>query len=401
MLLESESNRCEANDSINRSLWHSCYGQGSGRVVSLQAFGKSWFREGSLISSFSESFGSAVARQQSGIALRAAKVEAELASKAKSEFIANMSHELRTPLNAVIGFSEMLHTHSDLEADKVNQYSGYIKEAAEHLLTLINSILDVSKIQAGKLQVEREEVDIHPIIRSCLLIIEAKAKETSVKVTRQVPDDLPLIFGDPLRIKQIVINLLSNAVKFAPERSEISLSAVAVGNDMVRIEIKDHGRGMTLEEIETALRPFGQVSSGFSKSHEGTGLGLPISQALAKMHGGSLVLESAPGEWTKAIVTLPRYIPELHDPVPVTAERRPPAQPASPAPFAQAPAPRMPANAAPAPGTPAGAPPGLRNPLAAAPAPRPLAGAAPGVSPSSPASPPRPGTATAPVAAPH
>jgi len=369
----------------------------------LQAFGKSWFREGSLISSFSESFGSAVARQQSGIALRAAKVEAELASKAKSEFIANMSHELRTPLNAVIGFSEMLHTHSDLEADKVNQYSGYIKEAAEHLLTLINSILDVSKIQAGKLQVEREEVDIHPIIRSCLLIIEAKAKETSVKVTHQVPDDLPLIYGDPLRIKQIIINLLSNAVKFAPDRSEISLSAAAVGNDMVRIEIKDHGRGMTLEEIETALRPFGQVSSGFSKSHEGTGLGLPISQALAKMHGGSLVLESVPGEWTKAIVTLPRYIPELHDPVPLTAERRPPAQPVSPAPVAQAPVPaaRMPVNAAPVPGISAGPTPGLRNPLAAAPAPRPLAGTAPTVSPSSPASPSRHGTATAPVAAPH
>ena len=145
----------------------------------MRTFGRRWFRDGSLIAEFSDTFGSAAARQKSALALNAAKVEAELASKAKSEFIANMSHELRTPLNAIIGFSDMLSLLKISDPERVNQYAGYIKQAAEHLLALINGILDISKIQAGRLAVDREPTPLGPIVESCLLIVEANAKEKS------------------------------------------------------------------------------------------------------------------------------------------------------------------------------------------------------------------------------
>ena len=134
----------------------------------VRRYGRHWFKKDSLISEFSDHFGIAVTRQRSSVALHAAKAEAELASKAKSEFIANMSHELRTPLNAVIGFSEMLRSKAADDPERVKEYAGYINEAAEHLLALISSILDVSRIQAGKLQVDRSHIDPDPIVRSCL-----------------------------------------------------------------------------------------------------------------------------------------------------------------------------------------------------------------------------------------
>ena len=146
----------------------------------MRTFGPKWFKEGSLIGEFSDHLGVAVTQKKQAIALHAAKVDAELASKAKSEFIANMSHELRTPLNAIIGFSDMLHTQTVTSPEKVHQYSGYIKQAAEHLLALINGILDVSKIQAGKLSVDREPIDLAPILSSCLLIASCSGQDRAV-----------------------------------------------------------------------------------------------------------------------------------------------------------------------------------------------------------------------------
>ena len=169
----------------------------------MRTFGNKWFKQGSLMSEYSDGFGQAISRQKSAVALNAAKVDAELASKAKSEFIANMSHELRTPLNAIIGFSDMLMTYRISDPEKVNQYAGYINHAAEHLLALINGILDVSKIQAGRLEVECEICDIAPVLESCILIIEAKAKEKDISVKWTIDPATPALFADPLRTKNL------------------------------------------------------------------------------------------------------------------------------------------------------------------------------------------------------
>ena len=285
----------------------------------MRTFGPRWFKDDSLIAEYSDHFGQAVTRQKQTVALNAAKVEAELASKAKSEFIANMSHELRTPLNAIIGFSDMLGTLNISEPARVNQYSGYIKQAADHLLALINGILDVTKIQAGSMVIEREAMDISPVVESCLLIIEAKAKEKDIMVASEIDIDLPQLYADPLRVKQILINLLGNAVKFTPNKGRVGFVASPASDGYVSLSISDNGAGMTVNDIETAMRPFGQVDSGFNKKHEGTGLGLPISAALAKLHGGSLTLNSEKGKGTKVTVFLPVYDSHHH---PENAPRR-------------------------------------------------------------------------------
>ncbi len=271
----------------------------------MRTFGRPWFNENSMMGSYSSQLGSAVASQKTTLALNAAKVEAELASKSKSEFIANMSHELRTPLNAIIGFSDMLVNADNSETAKVVQYSGYIKEAAEHLLALINGILDVSRIQAGKLSVDREVFDLGSVIDSTLLIAGAKAKEKNITLQKSIHSSGLDIYADPLRLKQILINLLSNAIKFTQARGTVLIEAIGLENGIVRIVVSDNGEGMTPSEVDTALTPFGQIHGGLNKSYEGTGLGLPISVSLVRLHNGTLEIESEKGTGTRVVVTFP------------------------------------------------------------------------------------------------
>mgnify|MGYP001557742021 CR=1 FL=1 len=280
----------------------------------MNSYGKSWFATGSLIGEFSDQIRMAVTQERSALAVNTARVEAELASKAKSEFIASMSHELRAPLNAIIGFSDMMQSPQDLPTEHTEQDASQIDEAAQHLLQLINEILDVSKIQAGALTVDLQMLDVKPMVESSVHFVEMRAAAQGVAVVCNIADDLPPIKADPLRLKQVMLNLLSNAVKFTEKDGKIIVDVLAEDKAFVTFSVTDTGRGMSQEELLMATQPFGQVRNGHSSANEGTGLGLPISAALIKSHGGKFSLESKQNAGTCARITIPTgIIDEVHN----------------------------------------------------------------------------------------
>ncbi len=241
------------------------------------------------------------------LGLRAAKDMAEMASRAKTEFLANMSHELRTPLNAIIGFSEIMKMEllGPVGNPQYHDYVSDIHHSARHLLEVINDILDVSKIEAGKASLIEQEVNVRHLFDSVLRLIRERAGRAEVELSSQVPPDLPRVLADDRKLKQILINLLSNAVKFTPSGGRVELSArIDEAGDLL-LEVADTGIGIGPDDIERVMEPFGQVDSRLNRRYDGTGLGLPLSQGLARLHGGELHLESELGAGTRATVRLP------------------------------------------------------------------------------------------------
>ena len=263
----------------------------------------------SLLSRYSADFGNLVSRRDSERALRAAAIEAALANRAKSEFLANMSHELRTPLNAIIGFSDLIKQRvlGEQEGTKTLEYADHIASAGQHLLGIISDILDLSKVESGKLKLDLKPQSIQETVRESLALVQTRVVEKFQTLTLHIADGIEPFAHDKQRVKQILLNLLSNASKFTPEGGEITV-AVASEESIVLIAIIDTGIGMTADQVACAVKPFEHIRSAYIRNHEGAGLGLPIAKAMVEQHGGKLVITSEPGGGTHATFSLPRHI---------------------------------------------------------------------------------------------
>jgi signal transduction histidine kinase len=239
--------------------------------------------------------------------LRAAKEAAEAASRSKTEFLANVSHELRTPLNAIIGFSELMLNGARGPIGNAD-YRGYLKDifdAGTDLLRLINEILDLSKAEAGKLELLEDTVDVENVIQTVTRLVGPKADTAGLSLTTDLPEPSPLLFCDRLKLKQILLNLLSNAVKFTEPGGKIEISMGIEPERGLFIAVQDSGIGIARADIPRVLQPFVQVDSALSRTHNGTGLGLPLAAAMIELHGGKLVIESEPGRGTTVSAFFP------------------------------------------------------------------------------------------------
>jgi two-component system, cell cycle sensor histidine kinase PleC len=246
-------------------------------------------------------------RHQIETELLAAEMEAEKGNKAKSDFLASMSHELRTPLNAIIGYSDMLkrHTFGTLGSDKNIEYVSDINSAGTHLLGLINDILDISKIDAGKEDILVREVDIDPVLRECVEMVKVLANERHISISHEMPNFFPTVKVDSRHLSQILINLLSNAIKFTPHGGSIDISVMIGIDRSVEIKITDTGIGISADEIPKVMEEFERAGEVLSRSQQGTGLGLPLTKRLVELNNGTLSIQSEVGKGTTVTVHFP------------------------------------------------------------------------------------------------
>ncbi len=259
--------------------------------------------------------GRATARHQAELAGEQAKVReaqiererAEAASQAKSLFLTNMSHELRTPLNAIIGFSEIIKDQA-LGPSAGKNYANYAKDihdSGQHLLSLINDILDLAKIDAGQMALDEEPIDVSDLVRHSLSLLEPRYRSKGVSVEIDIPRDLPFILGDGQKLRRALLNLLGNAVKFNRDGGRVRILAAADPGSDLLVEIADTGIGMTPEEVSIAFQAFVQVDNSLARRYEGTGIGLPLTKRLIELQGGTISIESVKGSGTTVVLRFP------------------------------------------------------------------------------------------------
>lgn len=244
--------------------------------------------------------------RKAAAALEIARRKAEEANRVKSEFLANMSHELRTPLNAVIGFSEIMKDEIFGPLDeRYREYAESVHASGKHLLELINDVLDLSKIEAGRIELAEEECDVGGLLKECRTLLLERIAAAGLHEKLEIDPRMPRLMIDERRIKQVVLNLMSNAIKFTPPGGFVTLKAKLLPERGALIAVRDTGIGMAPQEIPRALAKFGQIDGELARKHDGTGLGLPIAKSLVEMHGGEFEIWSEKGKGTEMRIWLP------------------------------------------------------------------------------------------------
>lgn len=250
--------------------------------------------------------------------LTAARAKAESANRAKTAFLTVMTHELRTPLNAVMGFAKLLKDEagSAASSERTRDYSAQIYESGGHLLAMIDDLLDVAQAESGRIELREERFDLADLIESAVKSLTPRADTAEVALRCESLGSLPMFWGDPRRLRQVLLNIVANAIKFTPAGGKVTVTARQEPDGGLAIEIADSGIGMGPEEIETAMQVFGQVDAGLSRRHEGAGIGLPLARSLVELHQGRLGIESQKGAGTRVYIHLPaeRFAESHSDP---------------------------------------------------------------------------------------
>jgi len=288
------------SETSRRQEWRS---RRSGRTYDVTS---TWVHNPDSSLSLLQVFHDITARKQAEEAVNDAREAAELANRAKTEFLATMSHELRTPLNAIIGFSEIIERQllGPVGTDQYQDYARDINESGRHLLQLINDILDVARLDVGRVTLREDRMAPAACIRACLGMVSERAVAGGIELAADLPDDLPFLWADERRVKQVLVNVLGNAVKFTPRGGLVRVAARAESEGL-HITVTDNGIGIAAPDIAKVMAPFGQADSSMARRYDGSGLGLPLSRKLMELHGGSLSLESRLGAGTAVTLRFP------------------------------------------------------------------------------------------------